>query len=100
VLVSGTGVSGFEGVVALLVGGVVVGVVGAPDDLPGAAYAATAETTPMRATAPPASQRVVLEMRRRPESRFVAGGAISILSTSWMRMHPRLPTVAASTPAG
>jgi hypothetical protein len=37
VLVSGTSVSGFEGVVALLVGGVVDGVVGAPDDLPGAA---------------------------------------------------------------
>jgi hypothetical protein len=31
--VSGAGVSGFEGVVALLVGGVV----GVPDDLPGAA---------------------------------------------------------------
>ena len=88
--------SWFEGVVALLVGGAV----GAPDDLPGAAYAATAETTPMSATAPPASQRVVLEMRRRPVSRFASGDDIAVLSTFWMWMHPRLPTVAVSTAMG
>ena len=60
---------GADGVVAPLVGGTACD----RTDFPGVAYAATAERAPKSATALPANQRVVREMRRRPASRLAAG---------------------------
>jgi hypothetical protein len=59
---------GSDGTVVALV----EGTVREETDFPGVAYAATAASAPMSATALPANQRVVFEMRRRPASRFAA----------------------------